>query len=80
STITSGNSSIQAPDISTSNFIQRVRIQTGETLVVAGYDQDNLSAVSGGVGTPDNVALGGSREGATKRTLLVVLIQPIISQ
>lgn len=80
STITSGNSSIQAPDISTSNFIQRVRIQTGETLVVAGYDQDNLSAVSSGVGTPDNVALGGSREGATKRTLLVVLIQPIISQ
>jgi type IVB pilus formation R64 PilN family outer membrane protein len=78
STITSGTSSIQAPDISTSNFIQRVRIQSGETLVVAGFDQDNLSAVSNGIGSAENAALG-SRNGTRKRTMLVVLIQPNIS-
>ena len=74
-TITSGTSLIQVPDVSTSNFIQRVRIGTGETLVVAGFDQDNLSAVMNGVGAAENVALG-NRTGTGKRTMLVVMIQP----
>lgn len=74
-TISSNGSTIQTPDISTSNFIQRVRLKTGDTLVVAGFDQDNLSAVADGIGSAQNVALG-SRTGKTKRTMLVVLIQP----
>lgn len=78
STITSGTSSIQAPDIATSNFIQRVRMMSGETLVVAGFDQDNLSAVSNGIGSATNPVLG-ERNGTKKRSLLVVLIQPNIS-
>lgn len=78
-TITSGTSSIQAPDISTSNFIQRVKLLSGETLVVAGFDQDNLSAVSNGIGAADNVALG-SRNGSKKRNMIVVMIQPNLAQ
>lgn len=77
-TITSGTSTIETPDISTSNFIQRVRIQSGETLVVAGFDQDNLSAVADGIGSPQNTLMG-QRKGTTKRTMLVVLIQPNLS-
>ncbi len=76
-TITSGTTSIQAPDVSTSNFIQRVRMQSGETLVVAGFDQDNLSAVLNGIGSPSNTALG-SQAANTKRNMLVVLIQPTL--
>lgn len=76
--ITSGTSTIETPDISTSNFIQRVRIQSGETLVVAGFDQDNLSAVADGIGSPQNTLMG-QRNGTTKRTMLVVLIQPNLS-
>lgn len=78
STITSGSSTIQAPDIATSNFIQRVRMLSGETLVVAGFDQDNLSAVANGIGAAENPVLG-SRNGTNKRSMLVVLIQPTIS-
>jgi type IVB pilus formation R64 PilN family outer membrane protein len=73
--ITSGTSTIETPDISTSNFIQRVRIQSGETLVVAGFDQDNLSAVADGIGSPQNKLMS-QRNGTTKRSMLVVLIQP----
>lgn len=79
STISSGTSTIQTPDISTSNFIQRVRIKSGETLVVAGFDQDNLSAVSSGIGKAENAAFG-TRTGTDKRTMLVVMIQPTITQ
>lgn len=77
-TISSGTSSIQAPDVATSNFIQRVRLKSGETLVVAGFDQDNLTAVANGVGAAENKLLG-SRTGSTKRQILVVLIQPNIA-
>lgn len=77
-TISSGGNTIEAPDISTSSFIQRVRIQTNETLVVAGFDQDNLSAVAEGVGKPENTLMG-SRNGTTKRTMLVILIQPTVA-
>lgn len=77
-TITSGSASIQTPDVSTSNFIQRIRIQSGETLVVAGFDQDRLSAVAQGVGSAQNIAMG-NRNGTAARSMLVILIQPNLS-
>lgn len=78
-TISSGGSSIEAPDVSTSSFLQRVRLKSGETLVVAGFDQDNLSAVAQGVGHPENTLLG-QRNGTSKRTMLVILIQPTVAR
>jgi type IVB pilus formation R64 PilN family outer membrane protein len=77
-TITSGGSSIQSPDISTSNFIQRVRMMSGDTLVMAGFDQDKLSAVANGVGDAKNPVFG-SRDSSGKRTMLVILLQPTVS-
>jgi type IVB pilus formation R64 PilN family outer membrane protein len=77
-TISSGGNTIEAPDVSTSSFIQRVRLASNETLVVAGFDQDNLSAVAEGVGHPQNTLMG-NRNGSTKRTMLVILIQPVLS-
>lgn len=78
-TISSGGNSIEAPDVSTSSFLQRVRLKSGETLVVAGFDQDNLSAVAQGVGHPENTLLG-QRSGNGKRSMLVILIQPTIAR
>lgn len=77
-TITSGTASIQSPDVSTSNFIQRVRINSGDTLVIAGFDQDNLSAVAAGVGNADNAAMG-SRQTKGKRNIIVVILQPTVA-
>ena len=77
-TITSGGSTIQAPDVSTSSFIQRVRLDSNDVLVVAGFDQDNLSAVASGVGHPENTLMG-NRNGTQKRQMLVIMIQPTVS-
>jgi len=77
--ISAAGTTIETPDISTSSFIQRVRLHSNETLVVAGFDQDNLSAVADGVGRPDNV-LAGKRNGSSKRTMLVILIQPTMAK
>ena len=77
-TISSGGSTIEAPDVSTSSFIQRVRLASNETLVVAGFDQDNLSAVAEGVGHAENTLMG-KRNGTAKRTMLVITIQPTLA-
>lgn len=77
-TISSGGNTIQAPDVSTSSFIQRVRLDSNDTLVVAGFDQDNLSAVASGVGHPESTLMG-NRNGTTKRTMLVIMIQPTVA-
>lgn len=77
-TISSGGNTIEAPDISTSSFIQRVRLDSNDTLIVAGFDQDNLSAVASGVGHPENTLMG-NRNGTTKRSMLVIMIQPTVA-
>jgi type IVB pilus formation R64 PilN family outer membrane protein len=78
-TITSGASSIQSPDVSTSNFIQRVKLNSGDLLIMSGFDQDNLSAVANGVGQATNPFLGSRSNSGTKKQL-VVLVQPTVSQ
>lgn len=78
-TVTSGDSSIQTPEIETRNFLQRVKVGTGDTLVVAGFEQNNLNATTQGVGNARNTALGGGVGGNRQRSVLVVLIQPVIA-
>lgn len=76
--ITSGNSTIQTPEIDTRNFLQRVMMNTGETLVLTGFEQSTSNATSKGVGNANNVALGGGVNGNSERSILVILIQPVV--
>ncbi len=57
--ITSGTSTIQTPDVDVRSFLQRVILNSGEVLVVSGFEQFNLSADSKGVGHSENALLGG---------------------
>ncbi|MCV0438994.1 MAG: PilN family type IVB pilus formation outer membrane protein [Hydrogenophaga sp.] len=77
--VTSGGSSIQTPEIDTRNFLQRAILNSGETLVVTGFEQLATNGATAGVGKATNVALGGSVKTSTSRTILVVLIQPIVA-
>lgn len=77
-TVSSGNSSIQTPEIDTRNFLQRVVMQSGETLVLTGFEQFALNGSKQGIGSADNVALGGSIKTSNSRNVLVVLIQPVM--
>lgn len=79
STVTSGGSSIQTPEIDTRNFLQRVIMKSGETLVLTGFEQNTLNSAKQGIGSASNIALGGSIKNSNNRSLLVVLIQPIVS-
>lgn len=78
-TVSSGDSSIQTPEVDTRNFLQRVLMRNGETLVLTGFEQTGLSGAKQGVGDASNVVLGGSIRNSSSRSVLVVLIQPLMN-
>lgn len=77
--IGASQSSIETPEVSSTEFLQRVAIRPGETLVLAGYeravgqyDRRTLSE-----GAP--VGVGGSFNGANNREAVVILVTPVLS-
>lgn len=78
-TVNSGGSSIQTPEIDTRNFLQRTFLNSGETLVVTGFEQFAMNGDTQGVGHAENVGLGGRLTTSKSRTVLVVLIQPVVA-
>ncbi len=79
-TVNSNNSSIQAPDVDTRNFMQRVMLTSGDTLVMTGFEQSAVNASTSGMGRADNPLLGGGVSGKRTRSVLVILIQPITAE
>lgn len=77
-TVTSGDTSIQTPEIDTRNFMQRVIMNTGETLVVTGFEQFTLDGNTQGPGNAEAIALGGGVKTKKGKSQLVVLIQPML--
>jgi type IVB pilus formation R64 PilN family outer membrane protein len=80
SAITSGQSTIQTPDIDTRNFLQRVMLNSGDTLVMTGFEQVIMSSKGQGIGSASNTALGGGINRSSDRSVLVILIQPMVSE
>ncbi len=71
--ISAGTTMIEAPETDEANTIQRAMIRSGETLMLAGFEQDH-KAVSDTTGI---FSVGTKR--ARGRTLLVVLVTPTVS-
>jgi type IVB pilus formation R64 PilN family outer membrane protein len=77
-TVQSGGQQIQTPEVDTRNFLQRVSMKSGQTLVLSGYEGTNDNLTKSGVGTPDNYAFGGGYQGTHDRQEIVILITPIM--
>lgn len=76
--ITSGNATVQIPEIDVRNFLQRVSLRSGQTLVLSGFEQTSNNIESSGTLSPDNWLLGGGNRANRKRDILVVTITPVI--
>lgn len=72
-----GGSQIQTPEIDTRNFLQRVAMKSGQTLIVSGFEQMESGVERQGIGTPHNFALGGSLAARTNKEIIVILVTPI---
>lgn len=74
----SGNNRIQVPEIDNRIFSQKVRLRSGETLVLSGFDQTAEQGTKAGTGSAWNFLLGGGANRDTTRDVIVVLITPVI--
>ncbi len=68
------NDFIEVPEIDSRKILQRVRMRSGQTLVISGFEQDRNRATDRGIGSPSFWALGGSIDSAKGRTVVVVMI------
>lgn len=71
---TSGGSTVQLPEIDSSGFLQNAVLQSGETLVLAGFERKSASDTQSGAGHPGNWLLGGGESFEQGREIRVLLI------
>lgn len=73
-----GGEFVQNPVIETRGFTQEVAMKSGETLILAGYERVEDSTDKKGVGSPENNLLGGSSSAEKQRTILVIMLTPVV--
>ncbi|GAB7261559.1 PilN family type IVB pilus formation outer membrane protein [Dickeya ananatis] len=73
-----GNTRNDMPNTSTEGLARKVNLRSGQTLVLTGSEQQNLSADKQGTFTPGNFILGGGQTGTRGRTTLVIMITPVL--
>lgn len=75
----SDGSRIQLPEISSRDFLQRVWMQNGQTLVLAGLQYAEDALKQGGPVTAGMWGLGGNKDKRVSKEMLVITLTPIIS-
>ncbi|WP_449124723.1 PilN family type IVB pilus formation outer membrane protein [Pseudomonas viridiflava] len=79
-TITSGTASLQTPDYEVQIFDQSVKLRSGQTLVLSGFDQTTDNASKRGTGAAWNFLFGGGGLRDTNRDVVVLMLTPIIME
>jgi type II secretory pathway component GspD/PulD (secretin) len=76
--VESGGSMIQTPIVQARNFLQRLRMKSSETLVIAGFQQDVANMTNSGSFSPWDWIFGGRREATKNNQVIVILVTPSI--
>ena len=76
STQTIGEVTLQLPEVEERSFMQEVIMESGQMLVVSGFEKQQSNDTRYGLGDPDFMALSGSRETSATRDVLVVILTP----
>ena len=75
-TTTVGAVTLQLPDVEERSFMQEVIMESGQMLVLSGFERQTNNDARYGIGKPDFIALSGSRESSSQRDVLVVILTP----
>jgi type IVB pilus formation R64 PilN family outer membrane protein len=75
-TTTIGEVTLQLPEVEERSFMQEVIMESGQMLVVSGFEKQTNNDTRYGLGDPDFMALSGSRESNSQRDVLVVILTP----
>ena len=67
---------LQLPEVEERSFMQEVIMESGQMLVVSGFEKQKNDDTRYGLGDADFMALSGSRETSATREVLVVILTP----
>ncbi|MDR1826313.1 MAG: hypothetical protein LBQ49_01315 [Rickettsiales bacterium] len=73
---THGEVKLQVPEVEERSFMQEVIMESGQMLVLSGFERQTNDDTRYGIGKPDFIALSGSRETQSQRDVLVVILTP----
>lgn len=79
-TVESGNNQIQTPEIDNRIFSQKVKLRSGQTLVLSGFEQMKTKSNRKGTGMASNWLLGGGVKAENKRSIIVIMITPVVME
>ncbi len=74
----SDNQYIQNPKVETRGFTQEVALTSGESLILTGFEKVSSTTKKEGTGSADNSLLGGSAEANKTRSILVIILTPVV--
>jgi type IVB pilus formation R64 PilN family outer membrane protein len=69
---------IELPTVDTRNFLQRIAVKSGQTLVISGYEGITDQGNRQGAGVPSNYALGGGLNASRSKEIIVILLSPVV--
>ncbi|WP_231373413.1 type II and III secretion system protein [Thioalkalivibrio sp. ALE19] len=75
----SANNTIQLPEVTTRDFVQRTWLRSGEALVLAGFEEVQANLVRQGLLDADSWGVGGSRRSEQSSESLVIVITPTVT-
>ncbi len=75
---TTSTSSVQLPKIDAREIQSDVILASGETLLLAGYEQDKYKKSSSGPGSPLAWIAGGSKDAEAKNIRMILMVRPSI--
>lgn len=78
-TFGSGDMAVQTPEVSAMQFMQRVSMKNGETLVLSGFERTAGQYDRRTVSPEADLLLGGSVKGTKTRESIVIMITPVVS-
>lgn len=73
---TIGAVTLQLPEVEERSFMQEVIMESGQMLVVSGFEKQKNNDTRYGIGDADFMALSGSRDTEASREVLVVILTP----
>ncbi len=73
-----GENYVQNPKTVERGFSQEISMKSGDTLVLSGYERVDTRSNKSGLGAINNNILGGSHDLTKTRTVLVILLTPIV--
>ncbi|MCT4700535.1 PilN family type IVB pilus formation outer membrane protein [Enterobacteriaceae bacterium H20N1] len=71
---------IQVPEIENRIFSQKVKLRSGQTLVLSGFEQNSSNASRSGFGSVFNWLMGGGVSTSDKRNIIVIMISPAVME